>query len=65
MLKQLNMCGAIVILAFHLAKTKFGFVFKHLPRDPANVNTLKTTVGPYNRTEHAGKKLMVSQYYLI
>ena len=26
----------------------FGFVFKQLPRDPANVNTLKTIVDPYN-----------------
>ena len=25
-----------------------GFVFKHLPRDPANVNTLKTLVDRYS-----------------
>ena len=30
------------------ARIAFGFVFKHLPRDPANVNTLKTMVDPYS-----------------
>ena len=25
----------------------FGLVFKHLPRDPSNVSTLKTMVDPY------------------
>ena len=26
----------------------FGFVFKHLPREPANVNTLKTLVDSFS-----------------
>ena len=43
----------------------FGFVFKHLPRDPANVNTLKTMVDPYIVNESMLTVNIIQLLYLL